>query len=120
MLFFGIGLFSAIGPALPDLARNTGITLAEAGVLFSALYVGAVSMQMMAGQLTERFGLRSVLVTGCILLGLGIFGLTVSTALPFAIIAMLIAGLGDGVAIVVANVLVVQSFSARRLAALNL
>ncbi len=120
MLFFGIGLFSAIGPVLPDLARKTGTTLAEAGVLFSALYVGAVSTQMMAGQLTERFGVRLVLVGGCILLGAGILGVTVSTSLPFAVIFMLIAGLGDGVAIVVANVLVVQSFNARRLAALNL
>ena len=120
ILFFGIGLFSTIGPALPDLARNTGITLAEAGVLFSALYVGAVSMQIVAGQLTEKFGLRSVLVGGCILLGMGIFGLTISTSLPLALVSMLIAGLGDGVAIVVSNVLVVQSFNARRLAALNL
>lgn len=120
MLFFGIGLLSAIGPVLPDLARQTNRTLAEAGVLFSALFGGAVTMQLMAGMLTERFGARLVLVAGCILLGVGMLGVTFSTSLPLAFLAMLVAGLGDGVLVVVGNVLVVQSFNARRLAALNL
>src|SRR5688500_996403 len=120
MLFFGIGLLSAIGPVLPGLCLQAHRTLAVAGVLFSALFVGAVTMQLMAGMLTERFGARLVLVAGCILLGVGMLGVTFSTSLPLAFLAMLVAGLGDGVLVVVGNVLVVQSFNARRLAALNL
>ena len=120
MLFFGIGLLSAVGPVLPDLARKTGSTLAEAGVLFSALFVGAVATQSISGQLTERFGTRRTLLVGIVLFGAGLLGATLSPSLPIAVICMLVAGLGDGILVVVANLLVVQSFNARRLAALNL
>ncbi|MEO6456945.1 MAG: MFS transporter [Chloroflexia bacterium] len=120
ILFFGIGLFSATGPVLPDLARNTGSSLAEVGLLFSALFAGSVAMQIMSGHLTERFGTRCVLLVGSVIMAVGVFGVTLSPSLPVAVLFMLVAGLGDGSAIVVANVLVVESFNSRRLAALNL
>lgn len=120
MLFFGIGLLSAIGPVLPDLARKIGSSLEEVGVLFSALFVGAVATQSISGQLTERFGTRRTLLVGIILFGAGLLGVTLSPSLPVAVVCMLFAGLGDGILVVIANVLVVQSFNARRLVALNM
>ena len=119
-LFFALGLLAAIGPSLPEFARNNGISLAAAGSIFTALFVGAIPSEVITGWLTERFGTKQVLLTGVLMLAVGLLGATLSRSLVLTLACMVFAGLGDGVLIVGANVMIAQSFTRRTASALNL
>jgi fucose permease len=119
-LFFALGLIAAIGPTLPELARNNGISLGVAGAIFTALFVGAIPSQVATGWLNDRFGPKPVLVVGLLMLAVGLLGATLSRSLPLTLACMVFAGLGDGVLVVGSNVIVAQSFPQRRASALNL
>ncbi len=119
-LFFALGLIAAIGPTLPELARNNGISLGVAGAIFTALFVGAIPSQVATGWLNDRFGPKPVLVVGLLVLAVGLLGATLSRSLPLTLACMVFAGLGDGVLVVGSNVIVAQSFPLHRASALNL
>lgn len=117
--FFVLGMLAALGPTLPDLARNTGVSRAEAGALFTALFIGGFLSQTVTGALTDKFGHRWVLTGGLLVMGLGFVGVLVSPSLPLAFACMVVAGLGDGVLVVSANVMVAEVFRERSVSALN-
>lgn len=119
-VFFSLGLIAAIGPTLPELARNNDISLAAAGAIFTALFLGAIPAQVITGWLNDRFGPKPVLLAGLLVLAVGLLGATLSHFLPLTLACMVFAGFGDGVLVVGANVIVAQSFSRRRASALNL
>jgi fucose permease len=121
MIFFSIGVLSAgLGPTLPSLAQSMGSTLSETGILFTALFVGALASQIAGGPLTDRYGQRLMLFASLVLLAGGLTGVALSPTLPVAIASMLIAGLGDGVIIVAVNVAISQLFALRAVTALNI
>lgn len=119
-LFFALGLIAAIGPTLPEFARNNEVSLGAAGAIFTALFVGAIPTQVATGWLNDRFGPKPVLLAGVLVLAVGLLGATLSRSLPLTLACMVFAGLGDGVLVVGANVIVAQSFSKQRASALNL
>lgn len=120
-IFFVAGIIVAgFGPALPDLAANTGSSLAAAGSLISALFVGALVSQIFVGPIQDRFGVRPVLMAGLVVIAVGVAAATLSTSLAPAWGFMLFAGLGDGVLIVGVNVMVALVFASRSVMALNL
>jgi fucose permease len=119
-IFFSLGLITAIGPTLPELARNNDISLAGAGAIFTALFVGAIPAQVVTGWLNDRFGPKLVLMVSLLILAGGLLGATLSRSLPLTLACMVFAGLGDGVLVVGSNVIVAQNFSHRRASALNL
>jgi sugar phosphate permease len=53
-----------IGPARDSIQRSVGIDLLEMGLVLGALKIGYAVGQLFAGQLTERFGARRVLLVG--------------------------------------------------------
>jgi fucose permease len=119
--FFALGVVMAgIGPALPNLAANASSGVAALGGVFTALYLGALLMQIVAGPLNDRIGQRPVLLVGLALLALGIFGMVASRALALTLACAIVAGLGQGALAVSANVLIAEVFPGRRAAALNL
>src|SRR5438132_13835107 len=71
-VFFGVGVLAAtLGPALPELAKGTGSSLAEVGAVFSALFLGGLISQVVSGLLIERLGFRPLLLVGLMLAALG-------------------------------------------------
>src|SRR5512145_1935819 len=83
--FFVAGILGAgFGPALPDLAANTGSSLAGAGSLISALFVGALVSQIFIGPLQDRFGVRPVLLLALLVTAAGVAASTLSDNLPAA------------------------------------
>ncbi|MDQ6695408.1 MAG: MFS transporter [Chloroflexota bacterium] len=121
MVFLAVGFMGAvIGPALPELARNTSSTLGEAGAIFTALFAGSLPTQIAGGQLIERFGHKRVAVIGMLVMAAGLVGVSLSHSLPVALLFMALAGLGDGAVIISVNVLIAVAFSSRSVSALNL
>ena len=119
--FFALGLITAaLGPALPNLAANSGSSLAAVGTLITALFVGSLVAQTIAGPLNDRLGQRPVLLAGVALLALGTLGLATSAWLPLMLLCASVAGLGHGAIDVSTNVLIAEVFAARSAAALNL
>lgn len=118
-LAFGIGV-AGLGPALPDLARNSGSSLGALGGVFTALFLGALAAQLGAGPLNDRLGPRTPLLVAALLFGAGLVGMTMSRALPWTLGCAAVAGLGHGTLVVSAHVLVAGLFPARPAAALNL
>ncbi len=119
-LFFTLGMLAALGPTLPEIARNTGSSVADAGILFTALFLGAVPAQLVSGWLNDKYGPRPVLTVGLVVMSIGFLGATLSPTLPLAVAFMLFGGLGDGALIVAGNVMVAQTFATKSAGALNL
>lgn len=119
--FFGLGVINAaIGPALPELAGNTGSTLAAVGSLFSGMFFGSLAAQVFTGPLLDRLGPRWPLMAGLTMVGAGITGVAFARALPVALAFGFLTGLGYGVIALIINVTVSNLFSHRRASALNL
>lgn len=76
-------------PLLAIIAENLGISSAQAGGITSVYFFFYVAMQIPAGILGDRYGLKSVLIVnyaiaGIGVLGLGLFGQNYATLLFFA------------------------------------
>ncbi len=85
-----------IGPLAPLFQSELGMTKTEVGLFASATFAGAWSVMLMAGSLTDRFGIRRMLfvgqaVTGSLLLTMAAVG----SALQAAVV-MFAAGVGRG------------------------
>jgi len=119
-VFLGTGVMLAgVGPALPYLATRTGQDIAMLGGLFTAISAGVVLSQFVFGPLSDRFGLPRVLAGGMVLMPGGVFGVTLSTALPALLACGLVAGFGFGGMLVGGNLLIAQLFATRSASALN-
>ncbi|MBA3469819.1 MAG: MFS transporter [Herpetosiphonaceae bacterium] len=120
-IFLALGLLvAALGPALPDLAQNAGSTLAALGAVYTALFSGAFLAQLVVGPLSDRLGQRPLVVAGMVLIGAGMFGISLSGSLTLTLACAAVAGLGHGTLIVVMHVLIAQLFSTGSVSALNL
>jgi fucose permease len=119
--FVSVGLVvAAIGPALPELARQTNKTLAELGTLFIALFGGGLLAQSLSGILADRFGRRIVLVISAAMFGLSALVMSVSTRLPLLLVFASVMGLGYGGISLSVNVLSSELTPHRRASTVNL
>ncbi|MCL4393555.1 MAG: MFS transporter [Chloroflexi bacterium] len=120
-VFLALGvLTAAIGPVLPEFAANTQTRLADAGLLFTAIFLGALPSQLIAGPLGDRVGRRPVLFGAMLLLAVGTCGMLTLRSFPLLLAATVIAGLGHGGTDVSTNVLVAETFSEGNVPALNM
>lgn len=121
LCFLALGMaMSAVGPALPELAARTGHPIEDVGALFSALFLGALVAQLATGPLSDRLDQRVVLIAGVALFVAGTLGYATSPSLALTLAGALVAGLGQGVLVIVCNILIVRMFAGRGAAALNL
>ncbi len=121
LLFLALGvLFSQLGPILSELAGRTSTTLAEVGALFTALYIGSLLTQSVAGPLSDRAGERPVLLVGLAVAAAGMLGIASSRSLLMLLPCAFVSGLGYGFLTVGTNLLVARVFVERSVTALNL
>lgn len=119
--FVGDGLIIAsIGPILPELARQTGRSLAEMGTLFIAQFGGGLLAQVLAGRASDRWGRRVVLIIAGLLFSFSAVAMTVSTRLSAMLAFMTMLGIGFGGVGLAVNILASELTPHRRAATLNL
>ncbi len=120
-LFIAIGwLGGALGPALPDLAEQTGRNLAALGGLVTAAFVGTMIAQIVSGPLNDRLGQRPVILVGAALLALGTLGILFSRSLTATLVIGLMYGFGFGAVDISTNLLIAHRFAQRSVPMLNL
>jgi len=118
---FALGVVNgAVGPLLPLLSLRVGAPVEALGVTFTALFLGALTLQLAGGWLNESIGLRRMVATGCVLLALAVLGISVSPTLPALLACALLAGAGQGALDASTNVLVPAVFGDRSVSAVNL
>jgi MFS transporter, FHS family, L-fucose permease len=119
--FVSVGLvIASLGPALPELARQTDKSLAQLGTLFTALFGGGLLAQWLSGILADRFGRRIVLVVAAAMFGASALVMSLSTKLPLLLVFASVMGLGYGGISLSVNVLASELTPHRRASTVNL
>jgi FHS family glucose/mannose:H+ symporter-like MFS transporter len=108
-----------LGPLLPTLSANWALNDKQAGYLFTAQFAGSMVGTAVSGVLVHRFGYRTALVGGLVMMAAGVVALPVSPWL-LGLACVLCYGFGLGLAMPAANLLVAEENPENRGAALNL
>lgn len=120
-IFLGLGVLTAgVGPLVGELAQRNSCSLATIGSIYTAIFLGALCSQVIAGPLSDRVGQKPVLIGSSLLLGAGMLGVGISKSLTLTLCIALIAGLGHGAVDLATNVLIARVYSQRNVSALNL
>jgi MFS family permease len=77
---------------LPVYALDLGLT--NPGLYFSVQAAGVLTLRMLSGRLSDRFGRLQVLVPGTLLVALGVWGLALHPAVPSLLLLALLYGFG--------------------------
>ena len=118
--FVPIGIVTVLlGPLLPALSARWSLDYAQAGTLFTAQYLTSTLGVAASGFLVSRWGFRFAINAGLLAMALGV------GVLPFASHILGVAciacyGVGMGLSVPAANLLVAEVNPLRRSAALNL
>ena len=108
-----------LGPLLPVLVGWWGLADADAGFLFTLQIAGSIVGAALASPGIERFGLRSTLVSGIVIMATGVGALGAGTpSIGYPAVSWF--GLGLGLTIPATNLLVAETASSNRAAALSL
>lgn len=91
-----------LGPMTPTLERRWRIGDAEAGLLFTALFITSVLGAASVGPLARRFGYRALAIAGLLLTAVGMAACPFA-AWPLGMASIAVLGLGLGFAIPVGN-----------------
>ncbi|GAA0930518.1 MFS transporter [Kribbella koreensis] len=106
-------LIGGVGGSLPALRDRLDIEAAGLSLLLFCLASSAVVSMQIGGRLADRIGARPVALVTLTLLALGVGTLSITSSLPWAIVAMVLAGLGNGAMDVAMNSLGVEVEQAR-------
>ncbi|MFN8525326.1 MAG: MFS transporter [Chloroflexota bacterium] len=104
----------AISPIAPFLVDDLGVSRQQIGLLVTASYAGACFILILAGSLSDRFGVRSLFLGGLVLAGVP---LALEAAMPsfgLLVVPMLAFGLGNGFALPPTTRAIVEWFPTRR------
>jgi MFS transporter, FHS family, glucose/mannose:H+ symporter len=118
--FVPIGMVTVLlGPLLPMLSAHWSLNYLQAGSLFTAQFLGATIGTGLSGRVVSRWGFRFAIIAGLFAMAMGVGSLPFSTRLP-GLICIFCYGIGLGLSIPAANLLVAALNADRRSAALSL
>ncbi len=117
LLVYLVAVFHRSSLAVAGLAASerfdiSASQLATFTMLQLVVYAG---MQIPVGLLVDRFGSRSVLLCGTVILTLAQTGFALSTTYPLALVARIFVGMGDAMTFICVLRLVASWFPARRI-----
>ncbi len=118
--FVPIGIVTVLlGPLLPTLSAKWSLDYAQAGSLFTVQFLASTVGVTLSGFWVSRWGFRFAIKAGLLAMAVGVAGLPYSSrVLGSACIGLY--GLGFGIAVPAANLLVAEVHQLQRSAALNL
>jgi fucose permease len=103
-LFGVLGIFPAtLGPLIPIVRDEYGLTSATAGLLVSGFFAGSMASIATGGVLPERWARSFLVVVPGILLATGAAGLAARGPWPLPLVAAVVTGLGFGGLVLVVN-----------------
>ncbi|MCL4370357.1 MAG: MFS transporter [Chloroflexi bacterium] len=85
-----------VTPVLPLYAHDFGVGAALVGMVVSAFGLARLIINLPAGQMSERFGRRNLIVAGTLLTTLGVFMSGIANSFPELVAYRFISGLGSG------------------------
>ena len=95
--FLGLGIaLSFFGPALPELRRQTGSTVGEMGIVFSAQSVGGLVGSIVAGRVFRLVGGRHLIALALVGFAMAIAVVPASGELAVIVVAGAVIGFGAG------------------------
>jgi ACS family hexuronate transporter-like MFS transporter len=104
----------AISPLAPFLVADLGLTRQQLGLIVTASVVGASVVLILAGSLSDRFGVRRLFLVGMTLTGIP---LALAAGMPdygWLLLPMVVSGIGNGFALPPTTRAIVEWFPARR------
>ncbi|MFW6368545.1 MAG: MFS transporter, partial [Spirochaetota bacterium] len=110
---------TSLGPALPFLILEHGLSLTVAGTVFAFFSGGRAASVLLSTVIAERFTRKALLLTGHASFAIGLVLFAVSPAFVLHLLAIGVAGLGFGFTDAISNAVVAEVFHDRRGFALN-
>jgi MFS family permease len=92
-----------LGPRLPAVKEQAGLTNGELGIALAAFAVGLFAGTRVVGSLLDRLGTRGVLRGGMPLLGVSLLGPAFAESLPALVAALFVVGVLSGILDVAMN-----------------
>lgn len=103
LLLVGYVCFSmfgaTLGVALPELMLEFSISETQAGLLYSASLLSTAVLLIPSGYLADRFGHKTLLISGYLLLAIGVTAMSSSGGYLEFLVALVVAGGGAGLLI---------------------
>ena len=87
--------FQSIAPLAPLFQPELGLTKTQVGLFSSMLFLGQLVLLLVAGTLTDRFGVRSMMSIGQAVIGLCLLSMAFVSSYSEALTVMFIAGVGS-------------------------
>jgi sugar phosphate permease len=103
-----------ISPLAPFLVADLGLARADVGLLVTAAYLGGVLVLVVAGSLSDRFGVRALFLVGMTLAGLPLALASVVPSYVWLLLPMVLYGVGNGFALPPTTRAIVEWFPTRR------
>lgn len=104
----------AISPLAPFLVDALGLARADVGLLVTATYLGASFVLVVAGSLSDRFGVRALFLLGMTLAGLPLALASAAPGYAWLLLPMALYGVGNGFALPPTTRAIVEWFPTRR------
>jgi len=86
---------SSLGPTLPDLEKQTGSTVSEISILFTARAIGNLFGAVVVGRLYDRFRGHTLIAIELVLMAVGLAAVPVIPSLWLVTAVMLLIGVGE-------------------------
>jgi MFS family permease len=109
-----LGSFNLLLPVVPMYAANGGAGGVGAGLSTGSMMLSTVLTELVVPTLLARFGFRSVMALGLLLLGPAALALMASASVPLIVAVGLVRGAGLGIAVVAGTALAAELVPAER------
>lgn len=96
MCFFGVAMIT-LGSVLPSLVTKLGLSGLQTTSLATFLPLGMLIGSLVFGPVVDRFGHKALLLPSCIIVLLGLEGLTFFQSIPLLQLSIIGIGLGGGI-----------------------
>jgi ACS family hexuronate transporter-like MFS transporter len=104
----------AISPLAPFLVQDLGLAKADIGLLVTATYLGAILVLVLAGSLSDRFGVRALFLIGMTLAGVPLALASVAPTYVWLLLPMGLYAIGNGFALPPTTRAIVEWFPTNR------